>query len=113
MSRQPEQWISVSGSNNNIAAGTGSRAGNTVGSGSAGEVDVAALLQQIRALTAALPDREASAQAQAATAAIESDLSKPPEHRFSLNSALAALRALAESVPSLTVLVDALTRAFR
>jgi hypothetical protein len=108
----PNQWINVSGSGNNIAAGAGSHAGNTV-SGSQHDAAVKDLLARIRDLATHMPDQAAGAQAQAAVSAIESDLAKPPEHRFSLSGAVSALRAVSASMPGLAELIDALTRAVR
>jgi hypothetical protein len=106
----PSQWISVSGSGNNIAAGAGSHAGNTV-AGARQDADVRDLLAQIRDLAAKAGDPAAGAHVQAAASAIESDLAKPPEHRFSLAGAVSALRAVSASMPGLADLIDALTRA--
>ncbi len=106
----PQQWINVGGSGNNIAAGAGSHAGNTY---SSGQDDVRAVLDQIRALASAAGEGTAGQQAHAAVAAIETDLAKPREHRFSLDAALTALSKLGTAMPGLTGLVETLTKAIR
>jgi hypothetical protein len=108
--QQPGQWIHVSGSGNNIATGAGSHAGDITMSGAPGQ-DVAALLAQIRRIADGAADRAAGAQAHAAVAAIESDLARPPAHRFSIVSALTALSKLGTALPGLAKVADALSKA--
>jgi len=108
---QPGQWISFTGSGNNVAVGAGARAGNTSIAASSPDTDVSALLAQIRRLAEGLPDHAQGEQAAAAVSAIEADLAKPPSHRFSVTGALAVLTKLGETVPVLAQLVDAVSRA--
>ena len=110
--REPSQWINVTGSGNNIATGAGARAGN-ITHGNVSAQDMGSLLEQIRAVAAAAPDRAAGEQAHAAVAAIEADMAKPAAHRFSVAGALAALGKIGDTIPGLVQLVDALTRAIR
>ena len=107
---QPIQWVSFTGSGNNVAFGAGARAGNTTVGGSGEAADVSAVLAQIRNLAASAPDQASAEQAHAAVDAIESDLAKPQTHRFSVGGALAALGKLCERMPQLTQLVDSLTK---